>query len=79
MTIVAGYTQTAQAPTATPTHFVTEPTQTIAILFENTPTIMMTEPSLPSATQTVTPQPTATEAYPVGRRENQPNRRSRRG
>jgi len=61
MTIVAGYTQTAQAPTSTNTNVVNmiASTQTVEIVPTNTQIILPTNAPLPIASLTATPQPTS--------------------
>jgi hypothetical protein len=58
MTIVAGYTQTAQAPTPTIVGNIAASTQTVEILPTDTQIILQTNTPLPMASLTATPQPT---------------------
>jgi hypothetical protein len=60
MTIVAGYTQTAQAPTSTNVGNMIASTQTVEIVPTHTQIFLPTNTPVPIASLTATPQPTQT-------------------
>lgn len=64
MTIVAGYTQTAQAPTSTSAVNMIASTQTVEIVPTYTQIFLPTNTPLPIASLTATPQPTPIPSTP---------------